>query len=134
MAQKATEFGSFVDNIFYNIFFQPDDELSAKYMKEHLSPDLKVRINGTGIPGASFKDSVVAARAKSSFRVVQVQEILANSDADKASGGSVSHLTVFSVKDKDTGDERQESSLTLVTCALEDGGVVITELTEIHRG
>jgi hypothetical protein len=91
-------------------------------------------INGTSIPGDAFKDSIVAARAKSLFRVVQVQEILANSDANKASGGSVSHLTVFSVKDKDTGDERQESSLTLVTCALEDGGVVVTELTEINRG
>ncbi|EHK50246.1 uncharacterized protein TrAtP1_007313 [Trichoderma atroviride] len=134
MAQKVTEFGSFVDSIFYNIFFQSDDELSARYAKEHLSPDLKVRINGKGIPGDSFKDSIVAARAKSSFRVVQVQEILANTDANKASGGSVSHLTVFSVKDKDTGDERHESSLTLVTCALEDGAVVITELTEIHRG
>ncbi|KAM0453626.1 hypothetical protein ACHAPV_008960 [Trichoderma viride] len=134
MAQKVTEFGSFVDKIFYNIFFQPDDELSARYVKEHLSPDFKVRINGTGIPGDSFKDGIVAARAKSLFGVVQVQEILANSDASKASGGSVSHLTVFSVKDKDTGDERQESSLTLVTCALENGRVVITELTEIHHG
>lgn len=43
MAQKVTEFGSFVDKIFYNIFFQPDDELSARYVKEHLSPDFKVR-------------------------------------------------------------------------------------------
>lgn len=43
MAQKVTEFGSFVDNIFYNIFFQPDDELSAKYVKEYLSSDLQVR-------------------------------------------------------------------------------------------
>lgn len=86
------------------------------------------------MPGDSFKDSIVAARTKSSFRVVQVQEILANSDANKTSGGSVSHLTVFSAKNKDTGDERQESSLTLVTCALEDGGVVIKELTEIHCG
>ncbi|KAM0487277.1 hypothetical protein ACHAPX_000548 [Trichoderma viride] len=134
MAQKVTEFGSFVDNIIYNIFFQPDDELSARYVKERFSPDLKVRINGTAISGDSFKNSVVAARAKSLFQVVQVQEILANSDADKASGGSVSHLTLFSVKDKDTGDERQESSLTLVTCALEDGRLVITELTEISRG
>ncbi|KAM0512469.1 hypothetical protein ACHAPE_008792 [Trichoderma viride] len=134
MAQKVTEFGSFVDNIIYNIFFQPDDELSTRYVKEHFSPDLKVRINGTGIPGDSFKDGIIAARAKSSFQVVQVQEILANSDANKASGGSVSHLSLFSVKDKDTGDERQDSSLTLVTCALEDGRVVITELTEIHRG
>ncbi|KAL6903971.1 hypothetical protein GGI43DRAFT_432656 [Trichoderma evansii] len=134
MAQKITEFGSFVDNIFYNIFFQPDDELSSKYMKEYLSSNLQVHINGTSIPGDSFKDNIVAARAKSSFRVVQVQEILANTDADKTSGGSVSHLTVFSVTDKDTGDERQESSLTLVTCALEDGGIVITELTEIHHG
>lgn len=65
---------------------------------------------------------------------MQVQEILSNSDANKASGGTVSHLTVFSVKDKETGDERQESSLTLVTCALEDGRVVITELTEVYRG
>ncbi|PNP39498.1 hypothetical protein TGAM01_v203982 [Trichoderma gamsii] len=134
MAQKVTEFGSFVDDIFYNIFFQPDDELSARYIKKYLSSELKVRINGTGIPGNSFKDSIVAARAKSLFQVVQVQEVLANSDASKASGGSVSHLTLFSIKDKDTGDERQESSLTLVTCALEDGRVVISELTEINRG
>ncbi|KAL7891982.1 hypothetical protein HDV63DRAFT_409814 [Trichoderma sp. SZMC 28014] len=133
MAQKVTDFGSFVDNIFYNIFFQPDDELSAKYVKKHLSSNLKVRINGTDIPGDSFKDNIIAARAKSSFKVVQVEEILADSNASKASGGSVSHLSVFTVKDKDTGDERQESSLALVTCALEDGEVVVTELTEINR-
>lgn len=43
MAHKITEFGSFVDNIIYNIFFQPDDELSAKYVKDYLSSNLKVR-------------------------------------------------------------------------------------------
>lgn len=43
MAQKVTEFGSFVDDIFYNIFFQPDDELSARYIKKYLSSELKVR-------------------------------------------------------------------------------------------
>lgn len=38
MAQKHnTEFGTFVDNTFYNIFFQPDGELSARYVKEYLN-------------------------------------------------------------------------------------------------
>lgn len=86
------------------------------------------------IPGDAFKASIVDARAKSSFRVVQVQEILASTKANKASGGSVSHLTAFSVRDKGTEDERQESSLTLITCAMEDGKVIITELAEINRG
>ncbi|KAM0253622.1 hypothetical protein ACHAQJ_007197 [Trichoderma viride] len=133
MAQKTTEFGSFVDQVFYKIFFQPDDELSAKTVKEYFSPDIRVRINGAQIPGDSYKDSIVAARAKSSFQVVQVQEVLASHDADKTSGGSVGHLTVFSVKDKETGDEQQESSLTIVTYAQQDGKAVLTELTEVYH-
>lgn len=83
--------------------------------------------------GDSFKDIIVAARAKSSLVVVQAQEILASTDASKASGGSVSHFTVFSAKDKDTGDERQFSNLTIVTCAPEDGDIVITEWTEVEH-
>jgi Tfp pilus assembly major pilin PilA len=90
-------------------------------------------INGTQIPGDSYKESIVTARAKSSFRVVQSQEILASHDADKTSGGSVAHFTVFSVKDKETGDERQESTLTVVTCAQQDGKVVLKELTEVYH-
>lgn len=90
-------------------------------------------INGTAISGASYKTSIASARAKSLFKVVQTQEILASNDADKTTGGSVAHLTVFSVTDKETGAESLESSLTLVTCAKQDGRVVLTELTEVYR-
>jgi hypothetical protein len=43
MAQKTTEFGSFVDQVLYNVFFQPDDELSAKNVKEYFSADFQAR-------------------------------------------------------------------------------------------
>ncbi|RFU75901.1 hypothetical protein TARUN_6363 [Trichoderma arundinaceum] len=133
MAQKTTEFGSFVGKVFHEVFFQPDDELSAKSFKEYFSPDFTANINGTPIPGDFFKDAIATARAKELFKVVQVQEIIASNNADKASGGSVAHHTVFSVIDKETGAEHQEGSLTVVTCALQDGKVVLTQLTEVQR-
>lgn len=44
MAQKTTEFGDFVDQVLLKIFFQPDDELSVKTIKETFAPDFEARL------------------------------------------------------------------------------------------
>lgn len=90
-------------------------------------------INGAPLPGNAYKEAIATARAKSIFKVVTAQEILASHDADKASGGSVAQYTVFSVTDKETGAEQQESTLTIITCAEQDGKVVLKSLTEVYH-
>ncbi|UKZ80010.1 hypothetical protein TrVFT333_007774 [Trichoderma virens FT-333] len=133
MAQKTTEIGNFVDRIFTDAFFQPDDELSLKTVKESFASDFEANINGVTIPGEVYKEAIASSRAKSIFKLVKVEEVLASHDADKSTGGSVSHYTEFLDIDKETGAVKQESSLTIVTCAEQDGKVVFKSLTEIHR-
>lgn len=90
-------------------------------------------INGGPIPGDAYKAAIASSRAKSIFKVVKVEEILASHDADKAKGGSVAHHTVFSVTDKETGEEKQQSTLTIITCAERNGKVVLKSLTEVFH-
>ncbi|KAL7932899.1 hypothetical protein V8C35DRAFT_281226 [Trichoderma chlorosporum] len=133
MAQKTTEFGDFVDQVVINTFFQPDDELSLRTVRENFASDFEVRINGAAVPGEAYKEAIASSRAKSIFKVVKTEEIVASHDADKATGGSVAHYTVFSVIDKETGAEKQESTLTIITCAEQDGKVVLKSLTEVYN-
>ncbi|KAJ4854774.1 uncharacterized protein T069G_10332 [Trichoderma breve] len=133
MAYKTTEFGDYVDQILVKAFFQPDDELSLKTVGEYFASDFEANINGGPIPGDAYKAAIVSSRAKSIFKVVKVEEILASHDADKAKGGSVAHHTVFSVTDKETGVEKQESTLTIITCAEQNGKVVLKSLTEVFH-
>ncbi|KAK4070803.1 hypothetical protein Trihar35433_5270 [Trichoderma harzianum] len=133
MAYKTTEFGDYVDQILVKAFFQPDDELSLKTVDEYFASDFQANINGGPIPGDAYKAAIVSSRAKSIFKVVKVEEILASHDADKGKGGSVAHHTVFSVTDKETGVEKQESTLTIITCAEQNGKVVLKSLTEVFH-
>ncbi|TFB00534.1 hypothetical protein CCMA1212_007641 [Trichoderma ghanense] len=133
MAQKTTAFGNFVDQILINVFFQPDDELSAKTVKESFSPDFTATINGASIPGDAYKQAIIDFRAKSTFKVVKTEEILASHDADRDKGGSVAHYTEFLVVDKGTGDEKKGSTLTIITCVEWEGKVVLKSLTEVYH-
>lgn len=45
----------------------------------------------------------------------------------------MAHYTVFSVTDKETGAEEQQSTLTIITCAEQDGKVVLKSLTEVFH-
>ncbi|KAL7807277.1 hypothetical protein V8C26DRAFT_432787 [Trichoderma gracile] len=133
MAQKTTEFGNFVDEIITNVFFQPDDELSVRTVKESFSPDFTATINGTSVPGNAYKQAIVDSRVKSTFKVVKTEEILASHDADREKGGSVAHHTEFLVIDKETGAEKKEATLTIITCGEWDGKVVLKSLTEVYH-
>ncbi|KAK4085256.1 uncharacterized protein Triagg1_246 [Trichoderma aggressivum f. europaeum] len=133
MAYKTTEFGDYVDQILVKAFFQPDDDLSLKTVGEYFASDFEANINGGPVPGDAYKAAIVSSRAKSIFKVVKVEEILASHDADKTKGGSVAHRTVFSVIDKETGVETQQSTLTIITCAEQEGKVVLKSLTEVFH-
>ncbi|EGR51328.1 uncharacterized protein TRIREDRAFT_104118 [Trichoderma reesei QM6a] len=133
MAQKTTDFGNFVDQVLVNVFFQPDDELSLNTVAETFSPDFTATINGVSIPGEAYKQAIVESRAKSTFKVVKTEEILASHDADREKGGSVAHYTEFLVIDKETGVEKKEATLTIVTCVELDGKVVLKSLTEVYH-
>ncbi|KAL6872769.1 hypothetical protein J3F83DRAFT_759887 [Trichoderma novae-zelandiae] len=133
MAQKTTEFGNFVDQVLINIFFQPDDELSVTTVNETFAPDFTATINGASMPGDAYKQAIIDSRAKATFKVVKTEEILASYGADKAKGGSVAHYTEFLVIDKETGVEKKESTLTIITCVEQDGKVVLKSLTEVYN-
>ena len=90
-------------------------------------------INGASIPGDTYKQAIADSRAKSTFRVVKTEEILASHGADRAKGGSVAHYTEFLVIDKETGEEKKEATVTIVTCVERDGKVVLESLTEVYR-
>ena len=90
-------------------------------------------INGASIPGDAYKQAIADSRAKSTFRVVKTEEILASHGADRAKGGSVAHYTEFLVIDKETGEEKKEATVTIVTCVERDGKVVLESLTEVYR-
>ncbi|KAL7804679.1 hypothetical protein V8C44DRAFT_369271 [Trichoderma aethiopicum] len=133
MAYKRTEFGDFVDQVLVNIFFQPDDELSLNTIKESFSPDFTANINGASIPGDAYKQAIVDSRAKSIFEVVKTDEILASHDADREKGGSVAHYTEFLVIDKETGVQKREATVTIVTCGEWEGRIVLKSLTEVYH-
>lgn len=48
------------------------------------------------------------------------------------SGGSVAHLTTFTITEKQTGVEKKKSTVTLAKVATKDGQIVLTELTEVQ--
>lgn len=71
------------------------------------------------------------------FELVGIPYLISNADreeqASAGAGGSVAHLSSFILKDKQTGLEKKESTVTLATVDLVDGRRVLKELTEVHR-
>lgn len=62
-----------------------------------------------------------------------MQELFAkNGDAEIGVEGTVSHISTFTSKDKETGAQKDEkTSQTIITAAWKDGKRVMTELTEV---
>ncbi|KAF9889740.1 hypothetical protein FE257_007046 [Aspergillus nanangensis] len=133
-AEQTSSLGAWVDDLLNVVFFQPDDELSSKAIVENFSPSLKVRINGVPISFEEYKKSIAVARSKDHILNQSNRELLSScvSDADD-SEGSVAHLGHFILKDKQSGEERAEASVTLATVKLVDGQRVLSELTEVYR-
>ncbi|KAH8811120.1 hypothetical protein F5884DRAFT_831013 [Xylogone sp. PMI_703] len=131
MSENTSELAKWVDELLNVVFFQPDDEKATAAMEEGFSDDLQVRINGTVIDGASYKKAVAATRTQKDMTVTSNREILAS--RDPGLGGSVAQLSTFTLKDKKTGEESHEATLTLSTVEVKNGKRVLAQLTEVHR-
>jgi len=130
---SSSSLGKWVDQVFDEIFFQPDDELAIKAFEENVSSDFQARINGKSLTRETFKHLVVDARAKDHFSVLTIRELLAdNGDGDVGVDGCVSHISTFASKDKETGAPKGEStSLTVISAAWKDGKRIMIDLTEV---
>jgi hypothetical protein len=40
---SSSEVGKWLDQLFDEMFYQPDDELSQRVMEENVSPDIQIR-------------------------------------------------------------------------------------------
>ncbi|RFU27379.1 hypothetical protein B7463_g8957, partial [Scytalidium lignicola] len=89
------------------------------------------RINGIPFDYESYKNAIIDTRAKYNMTMTSNLELLAS--RDPGAGGSVAHISNFTLKDKKTGQEAHEASLTVATIKLIDEKRVLTELTEVHR-
>ncbi|OJJ76696.1 hypothetical protein ASPBRDRAFT_204260 [Aspergillus brasiliensis CBS 101740] len=134
-SENTTPLGEWVDHIIYLTFFQPDDELSEQSIQTSFSRDLKVRINGTALTYEDYKNAIARNRAQYEFSVESNRELLASREPSEArnGGGSVAHISTFTVKDKQTGSVKRESTVTLATVGSVDGKRMLLELTEVYR-
>lgn len=82
---------------------------------------------------AAYKTAVLDTRAKYELSVQRNEELLASYDVNVAGGeGSVAHISDFTLKDRQSGLEKKESTVTLATVKTVRGQRVLAELTEVH--
>ncbi|KAJ5371986.1 hypothetical protein N7517_003992 [Penicillium concentricum] len=132
---QASALGEWIDQLLKTVFFQSDDELSSKAIQESFSPNLKVRINGASMNYHDYIQAVAATRAQNVLSVLSNEELLSSCEGQDSpgAGGSVAHISSFVLKDRQTGLERKESTVTLATVGLTNGKRILVELTEVHR-
>ncbi|KAK0653193.1 hypothetical protein DIS24_g6229 [Lasiodiplodia hormozganensis] len=130
MSAQLKPLGDWVDQLLHTIFFQPDDNTAIKAYTESVDPSFLVRINHDKYNFDQYKEAVNKARAQSEISLRSTSEILKWDDAEQK-GGTVAHLTKFTVKDKATGQETHSSSLILSAVRWINGKRVLTEMTEV---
>lgn len=82
----------------------------------------------------AYKSAVLDTRAKFELSVQRNEELLESHNMDQPTGsGSVAHISNLTLRDRQTGVERKESTVTLATVAIHQGKRVLTELTEVHH-
>ncbi|KAJ6083216.1 hypothetical protein N7467_007351 [Penicillium canescens] len=126
-----TPLGNWLEDLFTKLFYQPDDGICKKAMKEEMSPQLKVCINGQHVPREGFDQVITETRRTYNISVQSSRELLASPDATDKGIGSVAHIQTFKLEDKKTGNQRKQTSLTISVIAFSDGGKQLIELVEI---
>ncbi|GME31848.1 uncharacterized protein LTHEOB_7209 [Neofusicoccum parvum] len=131
MSAQLKPLGDWLDELFNDIFFQPDDAFALKAYEERVDPSLIVRINHDRYTFDQYKEAVNKGRTTSDFSPQSTSEILKWDDAEKK-GGAVAQLTKFTVKSKETGEETAAASLILSVVRWIGGKRVLTEMTEVN--
>lgn len=80
----------------------------------------------------TYEKAIIEVRSTCEVILEKSEELLANVDENQSGGGgSFAHKSTFHLRDKQTGKERRESTVTLATVAIVDNGPVLAELTEV---
>lgn len=83
------------------------------------------RFNGRLLSFNDWKNVISAARAKNALTIKTNRELL-------SSDTSVAHISTFVLKDKETGVEQANTSVTICTVAWKDGKRILTDLSELY--
>lgn len=90
-------------------------------------------MNGVPLTYDDYKTAIARTRAQNVLSIENSRELLASRGiAETANGGgSVAYISTFTSKDRQTGHEKRELTVTLATVAVVDGRRLLTELTEV---
>ncbi|EJT99853.1 hypothetical protein DACRYDRAFT_109279 [Dacryopinax primogenitus] len=121
-----------VDNLFGEIWFQPDDEKAFAAFEAALSEDIRIEfVNGAVLPRSVYLGFVKSYRKESFGTDLGNPSLSMNiNDADKQTG-TVAQFGKFSTKNKATGKETLSTAATIIEVEFRDGKRVMTSLTEV---
>ncbi|KAJ5937942.1 hypothetical protein N7454_004284 [Penicillium verhagenii] len=91
-------------------------------MKEEMSPQFKVCINGQHVSKEEYDHVITEARRTYNISLQSSRELLASADATDKGVGSVAHIQTFTLEDKKTGTQRTQTSLTISVVEQNEGG------------
>ncbi|GKT50547.1 uncharacterized protein ColSpa_10728 [Colletotrichum spaethianum] len=131
MSSNQEPIGQWVEKWNQLVFFQPDDQLSAKTLQETLHPETTVKINHDVHDIKGLTGGVQWVRTAMETTLESNEELVAWNAPDGL-GGSVAHLTKFSSKDKASGKVTKKTSLVTTIVKAVDGKRLVSELIEVE--
>ncbi|TQN69170.1 hypothetical protein CSHISOI_06305 [Colletotrichum shisoi] len=131
MSSSKESLGQWVEKWNDLVFFQPDDQLSAKTVEDTLDPAATVRINHDVHDCNSLTGGIKWVRGAMETTLDSNQEIVAWNAPDGL-GGSVAHFTTFTSKDKTSGQVARKKILVATIVKGIDGKGKVSELIEVE--
>ncbi|KAI1870612.1 uncharacterized protein JN550_005155 [Neoarthrinium moseri] len=131
LADTSTPLGQWVDELFKNIFFQPNDAHSMIVFDAYIAPDLVVRINHSLFTRDSWREATNTVRAGSLLTMDSNDEVAAWQAPGQSGAGCVAHMSHFTQRSKQDREATSARSLTLANVAIREGKRCLVELTEI---
>ncbi|KAJ5917671.1 hypothetical protein N7466_011225 [Penicillium verhagenii] len=131
MDHHPTPLGNWLEGLVNKLFYQPDDALCEKIMKQEVSPQFKICINGQHVSKEGYDHVITEARRTYKISLQSSRELLASANATDEGIGSVAHIQTFTLEDKKTGTQRTQTSLTISVIEQNEGGKQLIEMTEI---
>ncbi|EEU45664.1 uncharacterized protein NECHADRAFT_80780 [Fusarium vanettenii 77-13-4] len=131
MSSQQLPLGEWVKQVNDAIFYQPKDEVALKALNEDVDSSLVVKLNHSVFTYEEMKGGVLYIRGSGGMTLNSVSEVLKWDDTEKQ-GGVVAHLTTFTTKNNENGQEAKKTSLITSTVKWIDGRRKLTELVEVE--
>ncbi|GJC92882.1 hypothetical protein CH63R_00017 [Colletotrichum higginsianum IMI 349063] len=131
MSSSKESLGQWVEKWNDLVFYQPDDQLSARTIEDTLDAAATVKINHDVHDFNGLAGGVKWFRTATETTLDSNQEIMAW-DAPDGLGGSVAHLSTFTSKDKTSGKVVRKKSLITTIVKGIDGKRKVSELIEVE--